>query len=316
MIYEIEPEQIEPQENHLTLEDCRTIFTQIRELENCEDKLSKLKYNDLIGKVIESVTGMIVKYANKYSGEDTIKYEDLILVGREAAYRAIKKYDPYDSREGKFSTLAKSWIVGAMKNQLREESLDGYKEVVNWQMYLDMANHIQNISLAFTCRMKRPPTFAELAGIMKIRTSTLIACVKIVDTKTKSLDNQVSDKDNSELHNLIPSDDLTPVEQSYRGDLRNKLDEVFKGLSTRELNTLCMRWGTSLGYKVSFEDTINTYDIPSKKWNTLKSELLREAKDDPEAGFSIAGFFESNRAVYTKPNADQKKALGIHHHKN
>ena len=296
----------------LTLDECKEIFPQIRELEKRDDKLSQLKYNGLVAKVILSVEGMIKTTAFKYANDDNTKINDFMSFGREGAFRALQNYDPENKYQAKYSSYAKDYITGAIKKHICDESRVGYEEVTNWKIYLDMANHIANISYAFTCREKRLPTYKELAGIMRVSPSTLIACIKMVDSHVKSINAPIKgDENEKEWQSKIPSNALDPYEETILQDRREKLQKVYENLSTRELNTLSMRFGLSDCYQISFNNTVNTYKMPAQKFESLKEELFKQTEGDPDTVFSIAGFFESNRAIYVKPNDDQKKSLGI-----
>ena len=294
----------------LTLDECKKIFPQIRELEKHDDKLSQLKYNGLVAKVILSVEGMIKTTALKYANDDNTKLNDFMSFGREGAFRALQNYDPENQYQAKYSSYAKDYIEGVIKKHIRDESRVGYEKVTNWKIYLDMANHIANISYAFNCREKRLPTYKELAGIMRISPSTLIACIKMVDSHVKSIHAPIKEgEDEKEWQSKIPSNALDPYEEAILHDRREKLQKVYENLSTRELNTLSMRFGLSDCYQISFNNTVNTYKIPAEKWEVIKEELIENAEGD--SAFSIKGFFESNRAVCCKPSDDQKKSLGI-----
>jgi DNA-directed RNA polymerase specialized sigma subunit len=303
----------------LTLDECKEIFAQIRECEKHDDKSSQLKYEGLVAKVILSVEGMVKTIAEKYAKSNNAdkpnktKQNDYESFGREGAFKALQNYDPFNY-ETKYSSYAQKYIEAEIKKQIRVASRMGYKKVKNWKIYLDMANHIANISYAFTCRKKRLPTYEELAGIMKISPSTLIACIKMVDSHVESIHTPLSDDGDEELESLLPSDKPTPFEEAKKQDVTDKLQKVYQNLSSRELNTISMRFGLSDGYKISFSNSVTTYKIPNKKLEAIKKDLLENA--DGDSVFSIEGFFEMNRAVCSKPSDEQKKALGIFNQNN
>lgn len=307
-------QEITEENTQLSLDQCRELFALIRKYECRDDKSSLLKYNELVGIVIQSVEGMIKSIASKYSKGNPDTFENLIAVGRVGAFKAVQKYD-CENYEAKFSTLANRHIEDAIRDEVRTASQIGYNKVRNWHLYLDMANHIRNISYAFASRTGRLPTFKELGRAMNMKTSTLIACVKLVSDKTKSLNDNIKGCKGDWLSKM-PSEEPAPDEIAEKKESGEALLKVFQHLSTRELNTLSMLFGVSNGYRLSFEKSVTTYKIPAQKLKYLKKELLQYTQSDPDAECFIESFFEANRPISCEPSDGQKKALGIYHGKN
>lgn len=76
---------------------------------------------DMQNTIIENMMGIIHYWARKYINTIEVQ-EELISVGMEGVFQAIKKFNP--NKDADFTTYATTWLTGRMKRYFQTENRD------------------------------------------------------------------------------------------------------------------------------------------------------------------------------------------------
>lgn len=196
--------------------------------------------------IIENNLPLVGMIASKYA-KSKGDYEDLFQTGVIGLIDAINNYDP--KKGCKFSTLAVPCITNKIKRYvLKNES----------ELYI--AERMQGRVILYDTLRSKNYSEETIMKIMKMEESEFIkfkelynkAKVKVISANSKVLSNSDNEHNNTEVIDLIKSDNETEesaIENVFRSEL---VEEMSKILSERQLFVVCMRFGL-LGDKIPMD---------------------------------------------------------------
>ncbi|MFQ5451924.1 MAG: RNA polymerase sigma factor RpoD/SigA, partial [Nitrospinaceae bacterium] len=178
----------------------------------------------------------VVAVANKYKGCG-LSLQDLIEEGNIGLIQAAKRFDP--SRHVKFITYAVWWIKQAIMHSLAEQSGTvklPIKQVGKiYQIGKKRRDMIQNL--------KREPTASELATDTGFREEDIASIMQAYRTHV-SLDAPLRNDESTPYLELLENPNTIPYDdQIMQEGLKAKVDQLLKGLSSREELILRLRFG-------------------------------------------------------------------------
>lgn len=209
----------------------------------------------------------VVSVAKKYRGLG-MSLQDLVEEGNIGLIQAAKRFD--GSRHVKFITYAVWWIKQAILHSLAEQS-GTVKLPVKQAGKIFKINKQQN-ALAQT--LQREPTQSELAELANIREDEIDSIMRAYRTHL-SLDMPLRSDESTPYIDLLESPETIPYDdQIMQESLKTKIDQMLKGLSSREEKILRLRFG--------FEDDPKTLEEIGKNLG-LSRERIRQIEKRAKA---------------------------------
>ena len=204
-----------------------------------KDLARRVERGDMVAKdhMIEANLRLVVHVAKRYQREDSgLTMQDLIQEGTIGLVRAVEKFD---YRRGfRFSTYATLWIRQAIGRALADKG-----RIV--RLPIPVADRVRKLEIAertLATRLGGTPRDEELAIELDWEIDE-VERLRGAGRRPASLDAPVADDGETELGDLLASDQPSPEEEALAGAERDGVTAALLQLTPRERRVLELRYG-------------------------------------------------------------------------
>ncbi|XBT18858.1 MAG: RNA polymerase sigma factor RpoD/SigA [Candidatus Shikimatogenerans sp. AspAUS03] len=250
------------------------MLSQIIKKGNIKNASQKNIYNKEIAKQ-KLVTGnlkFVISIAKNYQNQG-LSLLDLIIEGNLGLIKASTKFN---YKKGfKFISYAVWWIKQSILQAVSNYS-KSIKCPTNKIVFLNKINKIYSY---LEQKYKRKPILSEIADKMKCKVSYIENIYKY-HYKYLSLDAPLNEEnENSNLYDVLKSEDLTNNDKLLNKSLRNDLKKCFKVLTSREKQIIILYFGLFDNSKLNFEEIAKFFNLTRERVRQIQIKSLSKIKN-------------------------------------
>lgn len=237
--------------------------------------ITRIKNGDIKARneFLEQNLRLVVSIAKKYQGRN-IPLIDLIQEGNIGLMKAL---DEFDINKGcKFSTYATNWITAFIRRYIADKGRN-IRLPVNF--YYEISNFMK-IKNRLERELGREPNILELARKTGKDKDTILRYFAYLND-TKSLDDKVGEKEDTNFSYFIPSKDESLEKSVIKKDLSTRMSELLKecNLNEREIDVLSSRYGLNGIDVLTLEEIGQKYGVTRERIRQIETRALKKIRN-------------------------------------
>lgn len=237
--------------------------------------ITKIKNGDMKARneFLEQNLRLVVSIAKKYQGRN-IPLIDLIQEGNIGLMKAL---DEFDINKGcKFSTYATNWITAFIRRYIADKGRN-IRLPVNF--YYEISNFMK-IKNRLERELGREPNILELVRKTGKDKDTILRYFAYLND-TKSLDDKVGEKEDTNFSYFIPSKDESLEKSAIKKDLSTRMSELLKecNLNEREIDVLSLRYGLNGIDVLTLEEIGQKYGVTRERIRQIETRALKKIRN-------------------------------------
>lgn len=237
--------------------------------------ITRIKNGDIKARneFLEHNLRLVVSVAKKYQGRN-IPLIDLIQEGNIGLMKAL---DEFDINKGcKFGTYATNWITAFITRYIADKSRN-IRLPVNF--YYEISN-FRKIKTHLERELGREPTILELVRKTGKDKDTILRYFAYLND-TKSLDDKVGEKEDTDFSYFIPSKDESLEKSAIKKDLSIRISGLLKkcNLSDKEIDVLSSRYGLNGGDVLTLEELGSKYNVTRERIRQIETKALKKIRN-------------------------------------